>query len=939
MNIPVGQRRTSRDPQRDPNGAGHGHAAEHTAEHTVALLLYGLVSLALTWPLARRFATHMAGNGIDDPALGWNLWWIKTRLVDQVNLDIFHVGWMFHPIDINLAFYTLTPLNGLLSVPLQTSASLIVANNLLLLSSFVLSGYGLFLLARAIWAEPLARLPASTGWWVAWMGGLVYAFAAPKLFYAALGQYNIASSQWLPFCLLYLWRVLHSSTWSRALRNGALAGLFLTLQAWAELTYASFLILVVVFIYLWVTLAWVLPKRVPHAARLWQRMTAAYAATGGVFLFGISPFLAAMLPDLRAEGDFFASGGGFADDFSADLVGYLLPVPLHPLLGDWVASLPIANTVGQQIFLGYSVMLLAALGWWAAQRTTAPSRRTAHLWLGLLVLAFLLTLGPALRAWGQELPIPGPFALVSRLPFFSGNRYPSRYSVVLLAAAAVLTVRGLIFLAQRLRPPRAAWFLAAFAALFVAEHLVVPLPVTDYRVPALYRQLAAQPGDFALLELPTGWRNGARVLGRSDELIMLQQWYQTTHGKPRLGGNTSRNPAYKFQYFSEEPLLADLIALMNADRDHLAAVLEPTYDDMVARDRPLAPDLLDFIGVRYVLLHADEAPELLTRFVEDALPVSLVDTWEGVNWRGDPATIRLYMVNPVRPSAAAIHPDVNAGDSLAHRYLAEGWSPLGDGAAGRYATRRTPALLLDLPTTGATVTLTYGSDQAVRYSLNGHSLGSYTGASHTLQILPQWAAHPVDRLALTFETPPTPAAQLVSAESPIGQTGTNLAPGLALMARSAGEEVGNFAAIYLNGTQLAPNSRGYNLVALSANGTVLDSAVFDTHDPSTSGPAAAMAAWLAQWPPGTVIAGAVADEASMSLSEEAVAALRGLGVTTDLRGRFRHSHAFIGVQGAAAGGAVEATGLTMPASVWVGAPVDAPTVYGPLRSIAVRDAQ
>src|SRR5690606_3631221 len=133
MNIPVGQRRTSRDPQRDPNGAGHGHAAEHTAEHTVALLLYGLVSLALTWPLARRFATHMAGNGIDDPALGWNLWWIKTRLVDQVNLDIFHVGWMFHPIDINLAFYTLTPLNGLLSVPLQTSASLIVANNLLLL--------------------------------------------------------------------------------------------------------------------------------------------------------------------------------------------------------------------------------------------------------------------------------------------------------------------------------------------------------------------------------------------------------------------------------------------------------------------------------------------------------------------------------------------------------------------------------------------------------------------------------------------------------------------------------------------------------------------------------------------------------------------------------------------------------------------------------------
>ena len=53
---------------------------------------------------------------------------------------------MFYPISINLGFYTLTPLNGLLSVPLQTGLSLVVANNLILLSSFVLGGYGVFLL-------------------------------------------------------------------------------------------------------------------------------------------------------------------------------------------------------------------------------------------------------------------------------------------------------------------------------------------------------------------------------------------------------------------------------------------------------------------------------------------------------------------------------------------------------------------------------------------------------------------------------------------------------------------------------------------------------------------------------------------------------------------------------------------------------------------------
>src|SRR5690606_25345761 len=104
--------------------------------HALALLAYLLCSLFATWPLAAHFTTHVTGDGIDDPALAWNLWWIKFRLIDQLQPDIFHSGWIFHPIQINLGFYTLTPLNGLISVPLQTAATLVIANNLILLSSF-----------------------------------------------------------------------------------------------------------------------------------------------------------------------------------------------------------------------------------------------------------------------------------------------------------------------------------------------------------------------------------------------------------------------------------------------------------------------------------------------------------------------------------------------------------------------------------------------------------------------------------------------------------------------------------------------------------------------------------------------------------------------------------------------------------------------------------
>ena len=67
----------------------------------------------------------------------------------------------------------------------------------------------------------------------------MYAFASSKLFYAALGQGNIASSQWIPFAALYIMRAARPGG---KMRDAALAALFLALQAYAEMTYASFLL-------------------------------------------------------------------------------------------------------------------------------------------------------------------------------------------------------------------------------------------------------------------------------------------------------------------------------------------------------------------------------------------------------------------------------------------------------------------------------------------------------------------------------------------------------------------------------------------------------------------------------------------------------------------------------------------------------------------------
>ena len=138
----------------------------------------------------------------------------------------------------------------------------------------------------------------------------------------------------------------------------------------------------------------------------------------------------------------------------------------------------------------------------------------------------------------------------------------------------------------------------------------------------------------------------------------------------------------------------------------------------------------------------------------------------------------------------------------------------------------------------------------------------------------------------------------------IGRTGRRSSADLRV--RSGGQPWGNRASIEVNSVERAGNRRGYNLLALDAAGRVLGAEVFDTFaDP---GEPARLAAWVKGLPPGTIVAGAVRDEASAWLDAAAVGGLATLGVAGDLRGRFRESHAFIGVKGAPPGSALEALG-------------------------------
>ena len=115
------------------------------AVHGFVLLGYLLLTVIMTWPLVTQLTTAIPGDSFDGWQNYWNLWWMKTALVDRLQTP-FVTDLLYYPTGVGLYFHTLNPFNGLLTLPLQLSNGLFVAYNTVILFSWTMAGYGVYLL-------------------------------------------------------------------------------------------------------------------------------------------------------------------------------------------------------------------------------------------------------------------------------------------------------------------------------------------------------------------------------------------------------------------------------------------------------------------------------------------------------------------------------------------------------------------------------------------------------------------------------------------------------------------------------------------------------------------------------------------------------------------------------------------------------------------------
>jgi hypothetical protein len=498
------------------------------------------------------------------------------------------------------------------------------------------------------------------------------------------------------------------------------------------------------------------------------------------------------------------------------------------------------------VLLGIGSAWLALEGW-AWRRGGRDRRLSPREWvavLGLLTAVFmLLSLGPVMRLGGREVGV-GLYAWAYDLyPPMRALRVTHRLGFLVMFLLGLVAAFGLASAEARLARSRGRRALAIVPLVLLVEYLPLPFAYDVIR-------WDAPPPVYAWLARQPGDFVIAEWPAWHEFPDATYGMWSLLHGKRLANGSSGFDPPFT-------PAFREALATLPAG---------------------VPPALRSVYPLRFVLAHLDR----------------LLDPAERARWE------RLAAAPPPGLSIAG-----RFGESVAFAL---------DGVPER-ARRWERTFATDVvrahPRARLRVALAREDPEiepAVDVDFNGRRLMRAAPAVAATDLeIPLPPPYPrVERnvltLALTYRLRPE---AIDRAGYRIGSTSVRSPVDLVVV--SGGKAHGWVASIEVNGVEVAPNTRGYNVAVVDPRtGAVVDRAVFDTflsRDASER-----LAAFVARIPAGFIAAAAIRDDGVGQLTDDAVGALRSLGGRVDPRGALFVSHLLIGVKGAPPGTAVEAFG-------------------------------
>ena len=617
--------------------------------HVCALIGYVGMALLFAWPLPLHFSTHLTGSPEGDTGVYvWNQWVFHREFLTQHANPYFTDRIFSLTGRADLTLHNYTALANILALPLLSSLGVVSTFNLIYLIVTALSGYAMFLLARA--------MKAGAG--EAWLAGVVFAWS-PMLVTRGAGHFSLVAAAPLPLFVLLLMRAHRH----RRLRDAAWLGVTIALAFAADVYYAVYCLLLTA-AYLashsvraerrtdeagerrtpWgaldslillvgalvaaiaITGGWVFTvfeqtigvrelytpvlvltslvtlriargyrlMRVPIDRAVFVQTAQMALVAGLVAAVLLAPVLSAVAVRI-AEGRFVSPPIYWrSSPAGVDLLAILMPNPNHPLAPsawqEWLSH-RFDGYLESVASVPLSAMLVLYIAWrrgWQAPR----------MWVVLGIGFTLLALGPFLHIGGVNTYVAGPWALLRYVPVVGLARNPARFTVLVMLALALLVALALTYMRQTRRP----WLRWAVAAIVVMELLPIPRPLHSARVPSIYDRVAADSHDVRVLQLPFGVRDGVSSFG---SYTARTQFFQTRHGKPLIGGVLSRVSDRRVKAIRSDAMLDALMHLSEGK------VLAPGDTDRLAA---IAPRFLARANVGYVVIDRTRASSALVDF-------------------------------------------------------------------------------------------------------------------------------------------------------------------------------------------------------------------------------------------------------------------------------------------------------------------------------------
>jgi uncharacterized protein DUF3108 len=512
-------------------------------------LVYLACAVVTTWPLALHLSSLIgAPVGPGDPflylwVLGWGMHAVLHDPLSLLNGSVFN-GNIFHPAAGTLSFSDHLLLQSVALSPIYAvTGDVTLCYNVLLIASLVASALAMHAFVREV-------VGSSGG---AYIAGLMWGFGSFR--FAHLLHIQLQALYFLPLTFLFLHRLMAG----RRRRDATLLGVALGLQAVSSVYYA---------VIGGVGLSCGVIALAIASGRRWNgllmRRLVLAAAIGGVIAL---PLAIVYLRVQQSEGfgrTLYEAGR------SAAYVSSYLQVPAGNVVYGRTDLLrdhrepangePPRTGPERELFPGFSIVLLAALGVWYGRR--ADARPIVIAMSTLVVVGCLLSLGPD--------GVRSVYATLHRYVFgFQAIRAPSRFAVLVSFGLASLAALGWRELWERrtvILRGRLHWLPAAAAAAVAVELLHVPVALAA--APPMttevgqWLQHAREPGAVAVLPL---------TIDVDNTPAMVQS---LEHRRPLLNGYSGQRPSFY-------PSLVDALSSFPSD-EALLALLESDVRFVVA---------------------------------------------------------------------------------------------------------------------------------------------------------------------------------------------------------------------------------------------------------------------------------------------------------------------------------------------------------------------